>query len=217
MTPGRRGGIALAAIATVAFGVGVHLALVNHIPPAAGALLCLVPLTGFVLWGLKHPRHRVLFGCGVAAVAAILWMRWDILEAHFPDVFYVEHVGINLALALLFGRTLVGGREPLVGTFARVAHGYTTPALQRYTRRVTIAWTLFFLGMALASTVLYAMKWMAAWSLLVNAGSPTLIALMFLVEYAIRHRVLPDLERMGIFGGIRAFSRHFAARAEAPR
>lgn len=215
MTPGRRGGIALAAIASVAFAVGVHLALVRDIPPAAGALLCLVPLSGFVLWGLKHPRHRILGAGVVAALAATLWLRWDVLEAHFPDVFFVEHVGINLALAFVFGRTLAAGREPLVSAFARVAHGYTTPAIERYTRGVTLAWTLFFLAMAAASIVLYSMDWMHAWSLLVNAGSPTLIALMFVVEYAIRHRVLPDLERMGILGGIRAFSRHFAARREA--
>jgi len=41
---------------------------------------------------------------------------------------------------------------------------------------------------------------------------------MFVAEYGVRHRVLPNWERVGIFGGIRAFARHFqSARFEAPR
>jgi hypothetical protein len=41
---------------------------------------------------------------------------------------------------------------------------------------------------------------------------------MFVVEYGVRHRALPNWERVGILGGVRAFSRHFASsRAQAPR
>ena len=217
MTPGRRGLVALAVLASVAFAVGAHLALVQGIPAAAGALLSLIPVAAFVLVFLLRRGHRVLALVAVLAIAAVLWRGWDVFEQRFPDLFFLEHVGINLALAFFFGRTLAAGREPLITGLARVVHGGTTPALLRYTRQVTIAWTVFFLAMALASTVLYAAGLKAAWSLLANVLAPILIAAMFIVEYAVRHRVLPDLERIGVVGSIRAFSRHVGTRAEAPR
>jgi uncharacterized membrane protein len=217
VTSGRRGGIALAVVGSAAFAIAAHLALVQAIPPAAGALLCLIPLTGFVLWGLKRVHHRMIVVALLLAIAAVLWRNWAALEHRFPDVFFVEHVVANLALASLFGRTLLRGREPLVTRFARLVHGVMPPDLARYTRRVTIAWTVFFLAIALASTVLYAAGWRSAWSLLVNFLNAALVGTMFVAEYAIRHRVLPDLERIGVLGGIRAFSRHVAARAETSR
>ena len=217
MNPGRRGGVALAVLASVAFAIAAHMALVDGLPAGAGALLCLIPLTGLALWGLKRLRLRVLAIAVIAVVAFGLWRGWGLLEHHFFDVFFIEHVGANLALATLFGRTLLPGQDPLVTRFARVVHETMSPALLRYTRQVTVTWTVFFLSMALASTVLYAAGFMAAWSLLANLLSPLLIGSLFVVEYAIRGRVLPDIEHVGILGSIRAFSRHFATRAEAPR
>lgn len=215
--PGRRATVALAVALSAAFALAAHVALVNGAPPALGALLCLVPLAGFALWGLGRLRHRVVAFAAIAAVAAALWQGWDQLERHFPDIFFLEHAGTNLALAVLFGRTLVPGREALVTRFARVVHRTFTPQLERYTRKVTVAWTAFFVAMFATSCGLYAAGWMAAWSLFANLLTPLLIAAMFVVEYAVRHRVLPDLERIGILGGIRAFSRHFSAGAQAPR
>jgi uncharacterized membrane protein len=61
----------------------------------------------------------------------------------------------------------------------------------------------------LLSCALYLGGFLAAWSLLANILTPILIAAMFVVEYAVRHRVLPGWERVGVLGGIRAFSRHF--------
>lgn len=216
-SPGQRASIALAVALSVAFAVTAHLALVDGAPPSVGALLCLVPLAGFALWRLRQARHRILAVAAIALAAVLLWLGWDSLERHFPSVFLIEHVGTNLALAALFGRTLVGGREPLVSRFARMVHRTFTPQLAAYTRKVTLAWTVFFLAMAAISGGLYAAAGMTAWSLFANMVAPLATGAMFAAEYAIRHRVLPDLERIGILGGIRAFSRHFSAGAQAPR
>jgi uncharacterized membrane protein len=83
---------------------------------------------------------------------------------------------------------------------------------------VTLAWTIFFGALFVLSCVLYFGHFIAAWSFLANIASPILVAAMFVVEYAIRHRALPNHERIGILGGIRAFTQHFAARrSPAPR
>jgi len=129
-------------------------------------------------------------------------------------VFFIEHAGANAALAIVFGRTLAAGREPLCTRFARLVHGTMTPELAAYTRSVTLAWTIFFSALALASAALYFGGYLTAWSILATMLSPALVVLMFVVEYGVRLRVLPHVERVGILGGIRAFSRHFAA---APR
>ena len=95
------------------------------------------------------------------------------------------------------------------GRFARLLHGTLPVEVERYSRRVTAAWTIFFATLFALSCTLYFGGFLAAWSVLANILSPILTVAMFMVEYAIRHRVLPQWERVGLLGGIRAFSRHF--------
>jgi uncharacterized membrane protein len=220
VTPsGRRGSwTAVVVVLSVGFAVLAHAAIIDGVPPAVGAVLSLVPVGFFLLWLVRRSGRPVLGFAAVAAAAAALFFGWETLEAHFPDLFFVEHAGINLLLAIVFGRTLLGAREPLVSAFARIIHGAIPPEVERYTRKVTAAWTLFFASLFATSCALYVGGFLGAWSLLANILSPVLIAAMFVVEYAVRLRALPNWERVGILGGIRAFSRHFgAARFEAPR
>lgn len=220
MTGGQRARlqVVVVGVLSVTFALLAHAALVDGLPPMAGALLSLFPAALLVCWLVSRARHRWVAGLVAAGAAALLWLGWPQLERHFPDLFFLEHAGANLALGIVFGRTLLGGREPLVTIFARLVHGSLPPEVQRYSRHVTIAWTLFFATMLIASCGLYLAGERAAWSFLANIASPLLVALMFVAEYGVRHRVLPDWERVGILGGIRAFARHFqSARFEAPR
>jgi uncharacterized membrane protein len=173
-----------------------------------------MPAAAFLLWLARRSRHRGVVAAALVVAAAAAWLEWGTLERHFPSVFFVEHAGANVMLAIVFGRTLAAGHEPLCTRFARLTHGAMTPDLAAYTRGVTLVWTIFFSALALASAVLYFGGFLTAWSVLATMLSPALVALMFVVEYGVRLRALPQVERIGILGGIRAFSRHFAA---APR
>ena len=219
MTPGRtRLSIALAAALSVGFAALAHFALTDGLTPTLGALLSLLPIALLVLWAARRSSQRALALVAIVGAAVALWLGWGALERHFPDLFFIEHAGVNLVLAIIFGRTLAPGREPLCTRFARLLHGPLPEEVARYSRRVTLAWTVFFAALFTLSCVLYLGRFVAAWSVLANIASPLLVALMFVVEYGVRHRVLPDWERVGVLGSIRAFSRHFgAARAEAPR
>jgi uncharacterized membrane protein len=211
--------VALAIVASVSFALLAHAALVDRLPHALGALLSLIPLLLLLVLTVRR-SGRPLAALALLALAAggVLWLGWDSLERHFASVFFIEHAGANLLLALLFGRTLRAGEEPLVTRFARIMHPVLPPEVERYTRQVTIAWTVFFATLFTLSCLLYLGGFIAPWSFLANIASPILVASMFVVEYAVRLRVLPHWERVGILGGIRAFSRHFAAaRLETPR
>ena len=96
-------------------------------------------------------------------------------------------------------------------------HDHLPPEVERYTRHVTLAWTIFFLSLFTLSSALYFGGHLEAWSYLANILSPLLIGAMFVVEYIVRHRVLPHWERIGLLGGVRPFSRHFQARRAAAR
>jgi uncharacterized membrane protein len=206
---GGRAWIALGIALSAAFAILAHAALVEGIPPAVGAAVAVLPLATLVLLAAWRSRHREAFVVVLAAAGALLWFGWAGLERHFPHLLFFEHATTNLVLAAVFGRTLFRGREPLCTAFARLVHGHLPPEVVRYSRQVTIAWTLFFLTLLAASCVLYLSGERAAWSVLANFATPIGVASMFAIEYAVRHRVLPHWERVGILGSVRAFSRHF--------
>jgi uncharacterized membrane protein len=207
--PRSRAWVALAVLLSAGFALLAHFAIIDKLTPTVGALLSLVPVTALALWAVRRSRHRAAAFVAILAFGALLWMGWGTLQRHFPDLFFVEHAGANLALAFVFGRTLFGGREALCTRFARLLHGTLPVEVERYSRRVTAAWTIFFATLFALSCTLYFGGFLAAWSVLANILSPILTVAMFMVEYAIRHRVLPQWERVGLLGGIRAFSRHF--------
>ena len=216
--PRNRPWVALGIVLSAAFALLAHAAIVDGVPRSVGAALSLVPLVLLALLAARRARHRAAVAGTIALAAAALWLGWGGLELHFTDLFFLEHAGANLLLGVIFGRTLAAGREPLCARFARLVHGSLTPEVERYARGVTVAWTAFFVAIFALSCVLYLGNFRAAWSLLANFVTPALVVAMFVVEYAVRLRMLPNHERVGIMGGVRAFSRHFAqARFETPR
>lgn len=208
------------AFAVVVSGLGIVLAYLSlrDTHPALGATLSLVPPAALAISALRRSARGPRLWIGIAAIAAVLVAGFEVAKRHYAGVFLVDHAGVNLALAFAFGRTLTAGREPLCTRFARLIHGTLPPEVARYTRGVTVAWTAFFLAVVALSLALYFGGYHEAWSVLATIASPVLLGIMFLAEYAVRLRMLPNWERIGILGGIRAFSRHFAAaRAQAPR
>ena len=65
-------------------------------------------------------------------------------------------------------------------------HGAVTPAVARYTRQITLAWTLFFVAIAAVSTLLFATAPIVTWSTFANYLSLPLVAVMFAAEHACR-------------------------------
>ena len=123
-----------------------------------------------------------------------------------PQLLYLaQHAGIHLFLAVGFGATLRPGHTALITTLARRVHRQFTPAKEAYTRSVTLAWTLYFLAVALVSIALYAYAPFDTWALFANLLTPVSMCLMFGAEYLLRYRLHPEFERTTVADAIRSY------------
>jgi len=185
--------------------------------PSLGVAVSLAPSLAILSWLAWRSPRRPLMLLLCVAVGVVLGVFWGALQRNFNWVYFLQHVGTNVMLAAVFGTTLVRGRQPLVTKLAEAVHRSSlAPEVLRYTRQVTLAWTLFFLVMSLVSGVLFCCASTEAWSVFANFLSFPLILLMFALEYAVRLRRLPNLERHSIMAGVRAFWNKPAALPDAP-
>ncbi|MEO8544715.1 MAG: hypothetical protein ABI434_14100 [Burkholderiaceae bacterium] len=170
---------------------------------ALAAVLPLV-LAGVVLfWKRGGAGWRV---AGLFAVSALLVTLWPILTRNATLLYFLEHVGSMLALAALFGRSLIGPGDALITSMARTIYGGTlSERKQRYTRQVTFAWTVFFLANVVVSTALFWLAPVRIWSFYAHLLMGPLVALMFLGEHLVRLRVLPPQERPSLTDVLRAY------------
>jgi uncharacterized membrane protein len=103
---------------------------------------------------------------------------------------------IYISLLATFGLTLLRGREALITAITRRMQGSMREDVARYTRKVTIAWTLFFAAQLLLSIGLLLFAPLVIWSFFVNVLDLPMVALMFAAEYAVRLQVLHDPPRL---------------------
>jgi len=216
VSPARRAAMAVVVAVSVGALILAHVAMSRSQSPMAGMLVALVPIAIAVGAIARRMRHPFLLIVPVVAAVIAAWIERATLERHFADLYFVEHAGMMLAMAFVFGRTLLPGREPLCTRFARLVHGSIDARRTTYTRWLTATWTAFFLAIASASAVLYFTGEREAWSLLANILTPLLVIALFVVEYAVRRSVLPEEEPVGILAAVHAFRRHMAG-SEAPR
>jgi uncharacterized membrane protein len=205
-------GFAVAGI--LAYEVLVHLAVTNTSAGAADpvrATLLALPLIALGCWILLRSRNRIawLLVLGAAAGAMLLFAQGTGLGK--TALYGVPHAAAYLFLLWLFGRTLARGREPIITRLARHARGTLPPAMQAYTRNLTLAWCVFFAAQFGASALLLRFGTVESWSLFVNVLNFPLVALMFLGDYlyrVIRYRNLPQ---SSIAKAVRAWARDRAS------
>ena len=115
---------------------------------------------------------------------------------------------INVALLALFAGSLLRGHEAIVTILARKIRGPLPPELLLYTRRVTLAWCVFFAGQLVGSLVLFLYAPVSVWSLFVNVLNAPLVVLMFAIELGYRSVRFRHYRHSTIADLIRVFKRH---------
>jgi uncharacterized membrane protein len=154
-------------------------------------------------------RLRWTVTLGLAGLTMLVW-RWSAGLTTHPGILYmIQYLAFQFGLGGVFGWTLRRGHEPLVTRFARMVHGHLPPEIERYTRRVTLAWTLFFAALAVVASALYLWSSTPVWSAFVNLATPFLIGMMFVAEYAVRRLSFPNFRHSSFMTSIQAFRRGF--------
>jgi len=176
---------------------------------AVGAAPFVVVLA-MLLWRVRHPLR---IAAGSLLVAGTLAWLWPSLRQNVALLYFIEHLGTNLALAALFGKTLFGPGDPLITQFARIVNNGVLSGRQlRYTRQATLAWTGFFIANATLSALLYALTPHAVWSFYASLLTAPLIGLMFVAEHLWRMHALPPEERPSIADVFRVWRQRIPAK-----
>lgn len=210
---------ALAVVLLIGWALSAHLASAGIGPASLHTVVAVVPLMAAGLIATWHCAWRAAATVSLilVSVGALVW-GWSWLSSNVAWLYYLQHLGTHLALAAWFGRSLMQGREPVVTAMARMIFGDAlTERKRRYTRGVTLAWTLFLAGNALVSSLLFALAPQEVWSVHANLLTGPLIGLVFLVEMLVRHVVLPPQERPSLGEVVRAYRARSGAAGDPSR
>lgn len=198
--------LGLVAAAAIGYDLLSYYSTTRPAQASLGAALALLPpvlLTIGLAW--RSPWRGATIAA-TAVCAGLVWTAWPLLKSHFPVIFLLQQACMWGGLLLLFAATLREGRTPLCTHMADLVHGPLSEREQRYTRRVTQAWCLFFGVMGVTGAVLFFTAPGHVWSAFNNLWTLPLVAAMFVVEYAVRLLALPQTAHVGLFEAVRLYS-----------
>ena len=185
----------------------MHMALTTgRYVSLALALAAIEVSAGAALVLRRWRRAWVFMATALALMALRALMVWRVPQNVLMLQSGLSHAALYSWLLLLFGRTLLPERQPLVTTLAIRLSGRLSAERDVYTRRVTQAWCLFCLFQLACSALLFATAPVAVWSLFVNVLDLPLLCLMFLGEYAIRRYRFRYESHASLGDSIRAFA-----------
>jgi uncharacterized membrane protein len=205
MASGRRLQLAAVAVFFIAYAGLSHYSNSNPQAHDLGAALALGPMLAIglaLIWRWSGALPGLLTA---AATAFLVHHYWPLFTRNFSVVYLIQQCGFYAIMAFGFGRSLLKGRVPLCTRLADKIHGPLSAAELRYTRKVTIAWVVFFLLNMAATGLLFAFAPLRIWSLFVNFLSLPLILLMFGAEYAVRRRALPQVQTSSLIATLRMY------------
>lgn len=201
----RRLQLAAVAVALVTYSLLSHYSNSHAQARDLATALALAPiliLGAAVLW-----RGLGVIACVLGLGGAIYLLKddWSLFRQNFALLYFAQQFGFFGLMTLSFGITLVKPRVPLCTLLADRVHGPLSPAELRYTRKVTVAWTVFFVLNMLATLLLFEFATIKAWSFFVNFLSLPLVAIMFAGEYLVRRRVLPQVHSGGLLATLKVY------------
>ncbi len=173
---------------------GVLVVISAFIPIMAGLLL--------ISW---RTRYKAFWIFSVAISGMIIVRNSTTIAYYIGWICMVQRSAIFILLAFTFGLTLRSGHMPLISRIAEMLHGPLNMQQARYTRKVTVAWTLFFLALTMVLFLMFFILGEHVWVLFSGTASMVLIASMFIMEYAVRCRQIPISERSSMVEGIRTY------------
>lgn len=185
-----------AAAALAAYAVLSH-ALMVHAPDRPWAVAAVFgPLWAAVVLSAWAQRQRaVLAACAlVAAGVAVVVAQGGVRDIQL--MYVLQYTGMHWMLAWGFASTLRPGHKALITTMAERVHTRFPEAMRVYTRQLTAAWAIYFIGMSVLSWAIYLAAPWPVWSLFCNMLTPLAVGTFFIAEYFWRYWRHPDFERV---------------------
>lgn len=212
----------LAVVLVVGYALASHLALTLPGGKTTAAVLAVgIPSVVVVAWVFQWVFHRLanrvdkplhtkvkaaLAGfIAVVPVFVFLYLTWPLMLANAEAVYFAQHVGTNGLLAWVFGRTLADGSTPLIVTFAKMIHPTLPREIESYARKVTVAWTWFFVITCAISVVLYMAAPLYAWSAFALLLQWPSVAVFFIGEYLLRKKLFKTFDHATLKQGFDAY------------
>ena len=131
---------------------------------------------------------------GLLAALALAAAAWH-FSGRVAFLVFVPPLAAFAFMAYFFGRTLRAGEEPLIQRIARKADPVLPADVARYTRALTVIWTVVFASLFLLALALAPLLAFASWSRWVNGLGYLVPAALFLGEYFHRKRRFPHRHR----------------------
>ncbi len=198
-------------IMIVTYAVLVHHVNTSGQASILGAILALAPIFLLAITFAWKAASRLIGISSLLIFCIVSWLVWPFIRQHTGLIFWMQDISLMLVLLMTFSRTLQHGRKPLCVHFAEIINGGALPPEhERYAHRVTVAWVAFFAMIIITSTLLFFWAPLATWSIFVNFLTLPLVALMFIVEFMVRRRVLADLPAGRMLDAVRAYLNHSA-------
>lgn len=192
-------------VALIGYELLTHWAVVSAQGSALGLLFGITPVVLVAAVLLWRAGHKAALAAGVVAISAVCVLAAGQAVAALHVLYPLPSVLVYGFLLVLFGRTLVPGREPLITHLARCVHGSLPDEIVAYTRRLTWVWCGVFAAMAATSITLFACASLSTWSLFANVLNLPLVAAIFVAEYIYRVMRFPDFTHASFLAAFKAF------------
>lgn len=195
----------------------VHLLIKLDLPwLAVTGLVVTSAIYVFLVIGMQrrtsaHPGWAALYlfltGVGI----------WSLYAGNVYALFFPSAI-INLVLACTFAISLRASRMPIVEWFVRLEFDGNSPPprLARFARHATLAWVVYFSGIALLSPVLALTAPLEVWSLVVNVLNYAFAIALLFIQYLYRSVRMPEYGVRMPWHTLRDLARSPWARRAAP-
>lgn len=173
---------------TLSYPPAVHFALISAQTSWALWILAAVSLSQLLAIAPRFAQQKLtaIAPALILLLCIIGLVQGSILALYLPPFI------IQSGLLWLFGSSLRTGREPLISRIARLVFQQQDEVTLRYTRRVTLLWTLFFCALLVETLLLTLFASLEVWSLFANVINYLLIVLLFSAEFTYRRLRFPQ-------------------------
>lgn len=173
-----------------------HAALMSRTPLAAGLAFVQLSFVGAMV--LVSIPYRYKWPVGGILCLMIAVLCWRAVQPSLVVATAIPHTVAYAGLLLVFGSSLLPGRDALITALARHLHAPISDEMAAYTCKLTWLWSGFFAGQLVTSLSLFLLAPLSAWSFFVNVLNLPLLALMVVGEYVLRGFFLRDPPRIGL-------------------